>query len=68
MVNVGITAYNIDHLGIKAFLKTTGKQTAKVMVKGPDGNEVKETPEQQQEQHQQEKTNGNEVQKKDEKE
>lgn len=63
MVNVGITAYNFDNLGIKAFLKTAGKQTAKAMVKSPDGNEVKETTEE----HQEEKTNGKEVQKKDEK-
>lgn len=28
-----MTAYNIDNLGIKAILKTTGKETAKVMVK-----------------------------------
>uniref|UniRef100_A0A671WUU1 Spartin a n=1 Tax=Sparus aurata TaxID=8175 RepID=A0A671WUU1_SPAAU len=33
VVNVGVTAYNIDNLGIKAFLKTTGKKTAKAMVK-----------------------------------
>lgn len=33
MVNVGVTAYNIDNLGIKAVLKTAGKQTAKAMVK-----------------------------------
>lgn len=63
MVNVGITAYNFDNLGIKAFLKTTGKQTAKAMVKSKDGNEVKEATEDPQE----EKTNGNEVQKEDEK-
>ncbi|XP_030010213.1 spartin a isoform X2 [Sphaeramia orbicularis] len=37
LVNVGVTAYNIDNLGIKAILKTTGKQTAKELVKKPDG-------------------------------
>lgn len=63
MVNIGVTAYNFDNLGMKAILKTTGKQTAKAMVKSPDENEVKETTEQ----HLLEKTNGNEVQKKDEK-
>lgn len=63
MVNVGVAAYNFDNLGIKAILKATGKQTTKAMVKSPDENEVKETTEQ----HLQEKTNGNEVQKKDEK-
>eukprot|EP00066_Takifugu_rubripes_P030240 XP_011619506.1 PREDICTED: spartin-like [Takifugu rubripes] len=45
VVNVGITAYNIDNLGIKALLKTTGKQTAKAMVKRPEGQEEKERPE-----------------------
>lgn len=35
-----MTAYNIDNLGIKAILKTTGKQTAKAMVKGKDGEKV----------------------------
>lgn len=63
MVNIGVTAYNVDNLGIKAILKTTGKQTAKAMVKRPDGNEVEETTEQ----HQQETTNRNEGQKNDEK-
>lgn len=33
MANIGLTAHNIDNLGIKAFLKTAGKETAKVMVK-----------------------------------
>lgn len=45
MVNVGITAYNMDHLGIKAALKTTGKQTAKAMVQGPEGREEPTRPE-----------------------
>uniref|UniRef100_A0A3Q2Q6F5 Spartin a n=1 Tax=Fundulus heteroclitus TaxID=8078 RepID=A0A3Q2Q6F5_FUNHE len=40
--NIGLTAYNIDNLGIKAFLKTTGKETAKAMV-GESDDEVKET-------------------------
>lgn len=35
-----MTAYNIDNLGVKAFLKTTGKQTAKAMVKGKDGEKA----------------------------
>lgn len=63
MVNVGVAAYNFDNLGLKAMLKTTAKQTAKAMVKRPEESEVKETTEE----HQQERTNGNEVQKKDEK-
>lgn len=37
VANVGLTAYNIDNLGIKAFLKTTGKETAKAMVKRKEG-------------------------------
>lgn len=37
VVNVGVTAYNIDNLGIKAILKTTGKETAKAMVKSKNG-------------------------------
>ncbi|KAM4547219.1 spartin a isoform 1-T3 [Fundulus diaphanus] len=40
--DIGLTAYNIDNLGIKAFLKTTGKETAKAMVRESD-DEVKET-------------------------
>ncbi|XP_065819324.1 spartin a isoform X1 [Labrus bergylta] len=37
VINVGVTAHNIDNLGIKAILKTAGKQTAKAMVKSPGG-------------------------------
>ncbi|KAG7516649.1 hypothetical protein JOB18_037193 [Solea senegalensis] len=37
VINVGVTAYNIDNLGIKAMLKTTGKQTAKAMCKSREG-------------------------------
>ncbi|KAF7652490.1 hypothetical protein LDENG_00095630 [Lucifuga dentata] len=33
VVNVGLTAYNIDNLGLKAILKTAGKETAKSMAK-----------------------------------
>uniref|UniRef100_A0A8C1VMF9 Spartin n=1 Tax=Cyprinus carpio TaxID=7962 RepID=A0A8C1VMF9_CYPCA len=36
-VNVGITAFNVDNLGVKSILKTTGKHTAKAMVN--DGSE-----------------------------
>lgn len=56
-VNVGVTAYNIDNLGIKAILKTAGKQTAKAMVKSPEG-EGEEAPQQEQK----EKTDGKEDQ------
>lgn len=45
VVNVGITAYNVDNLGIKAILKATGKQAAKAVVKSPEGEDVEERPE-----------------------
>ncbi|CAG09018.1 unnamed protein product, partial [Tetraodon nigroviridis] len=31
-INVGITAFNVDNLGIKAVVKRTGKQTAKALL------------------------------------
>ncbi|KAK5600829.1 hypothetical protein CRENBAI_008977 [Crenichthys baileyi] len=31
-INVGITAFNIDNLGIKAMAKRTGKQTAQAIL------------------------------------
>lgn len=31
-INVGITAFNVDNLGIKAVVKRTGKQTAKAIL------------------------------------
>ncbi|XP_070700265.1 spartin a [Pempheris klunzingeri] len=67
VVNIGVTAYNIDNLGVKAIVKTAGKQTAKAMVKNPDGQpaETKEK-EVQKEEHQAE-TNGKEMQKNEEK-
>ncbi|KAI3373731.1 hypothetical protein L3Q82_022314, partial [Scortum barcoo] len=37
VIDVGVTAYNIDNLGIKAILKSTGKKTTKAVVKEPDG-------------------------------
>ncbi|XP_015235535.1 PREDICTED: spartin isoform X1 [Cyprinodon variegatus] len=40
--NIGLTAHNIDNLGLKAFLKTTGKETAKAMFVKPE-DEGKET-------------------------
>ncbi|CAM9329532.1 unnamed protein product [Lampetra planeri] len=36
VVNVGVTAFNIDNLGFKAILGTTGKKAAKVMLKSSD--------------------------------
>lgn len=31
-INVGLTAFNVDNLGIKAVVKRTGKQTAKAIL------------------------------------
>ena len=31
-INVGITAFNVDNLGVKAVVKRTGKQTAKAIL------------------------------------
>jgi len=51
VANVGLTAHNIDNLGMKAFLKTAGKKTAKALFRGHnehptgdggDGGEEKE--------------------------
>ncbi|XP_077403449.1 spartin a isoform X2 [Vanacampus margaritifer] len=39
VTNVGVTAYNVDNLGLKAILKTTGKEMAKGMVKSSKGKE-----------------------------
>lgn len=50
--NVGLTAFNIDNLGIKAILKTFGKQTAKAMVKRKDEQSAEaEAKEEQKEEH-----------------
>lgn len=66
MVNVGVTAYNIDNLGIKAFMKTTGKKTAKAMVKSRSGQAAEgEVKEEKKLEHQAE-TNVKEEQKKEE--
>lgn len=43
VINVGVTAYNIDNLGIKAIMKTTGKEAAKAMVKSKNGKEEEQT-------------------------
>ncbi|GLD46530.1 spartin isoform X1 [Lates japonicus] len=63
-----MTAYNIDNLGIKAILKTTGKATAKVMVKSPDGKSGAAEREEEQTQENQVKTEEKEAQKKEEEE
>lgn len=31
-INVGVTAFNVDNLGVKAVVKRTGKQTAKALL------------------------------------
>ncbi|KAJ0004576.1 hypothetical protein NQD34_010790 [Periophthalmus magnuspinnatus] len=43
VINIGVTAYNIDNLGIKAIMKTAGKTTAKAMVVKKDGKELEWT-------------------------
>ncbi|XP_069001677.1 spartin a isoform X2 [Embiotoca jacksoni] len=42
VTNVGVTAYNIDNLGIKAILKTFGKKTGKAIIKSPEESDGKE--------------------------
>nr|XP_055064064.1 spartin a isoform X1 [Misgurnus anguillicaudatus] len=44
-VNVGVTAFNVDNLGIKGVLKTTGKQTAIAMADNKSGAEKTEKAE-----------------------
>ncbi|XP_061596792.1 spartin-like isoform X2 [Cololabis saira] len=55
VANVGLTAHNIDNLGIKAFLKTAGKKTAKAFFRGHNGQrtESEGTDVQKEEQHEQ---------------
>ncbi|XP_074467054.1 spartin a isoform X1 [Sebastes fasciatus] len=68
VINVGVTAYNIDNLGVKAILKTAAKKTAKAMAKS-SGEQPTETEgkEAQKREHQAE-TDGREKQKKEEEE
>ncbi|XP_040906998.1 spartin a [Toxotes jaculatrix] len=66
--NVGLTAFNIDNLGIKAMLKTAGKSTAKAMVKSSDGQSAETEGKDAQKQEHQAETEKNEVQKKEEEE
>lgn len=68
VANVGVTAYNIDNLGIKAIMKTTGKATAKAMVKSPDGKSGAAEREEEQTQENQVKTEEKKAQKKEEEE
>uniref|UniRef100_A0A3B4UMS4 Spartin n=1 Tax=Seriola dumerili TaxID=41447 RepID=A0A3B4UMS4_SERDU len=58
VANVGVTAHNIDNLGIKAFLKTTGKATAKAMVKGSGGQSAETEGKEAQRQEHQAETEG----------
>ncbi|XP_061595354.1 spartin-like [Cololabis saira] len=59
VANVGLTAHNIDNLGIKAFLKTAGKKTAKAFFRGHNGQrtESEGTDVQKEEQHEQAEEN-----------
>ncbi|MCI4386118.1 hypothetical protein PGIGA_G00058570 [Pangasianodon gigas] len=52
-INVGVTAFNIDNLGIKAMVKKTGKETAQAILKDyrvQDGEETEEQEEKPKEQ------------------
>ncbi|XP_036420863.1 spartin b isoform X2 [Colossoma macropomum] len=46
-INVGVTAFNIDNLGIKAIVKKTGKETAHAILKDYKVQESPETEKQQ---------------------
>ncbi|KAL6098707.1 uncharacterized protein ACO6RY_17790 [Pungitius sinensis] len=63
LINVAVTAHNFDNLGIKAFMKTAGKQTAKVMDKPGEQPAQTEAKEELKREHQAE-TNGKEKLKK----
>lgn len=45
-INVGITAFNVDNLGIKAMVKKTGKETAHAMLKDYGVKDAAETEKQ----------------------
>ncbi|XP_054482514.1 spartin a [Anoplopoma fimbria] len=66
VVNVGVTAYNIDNLGIKAIMKTTGKKTAKALAKTPGEQPAQTEGKEAQKREHQGDTNGKEKQKKKE--
>lgn len=42
-INVGLTAFNVDNLGIKAVVKRTGKQTAQTILEDYKLQEKPET-------------------------
>ncbi|KAM6911585.1 spartin a [Lycodopsis pacificus] len=63
LINVGVAAYNFDNLGIKAFLKTAGKQTAKAMA-GPREQPAQTRGKEAQKRELQAETHGKEKQKK----
>lgn len=69
MANVGVAAYNFDNLGLKAFFKTAGKETAKTMCNSKDGEpaQTEEGKEVQKQKHQA-KTEGKDVRTKEEEE
>nr|XP_033495091.1 spartin a isoform X1 [Epinephelus lanceolatus] len=68
VINVGVTAYNIDNLGLKAILKTAGKKTAKAMVKSPEGQQEKTEGKEAQKRELEAETDGKKKQKKKEEE
>lgn len=48
-INVGVTAFNVDNLGIKAMVKKTGKETAHAILKDYRVQEGAETEKQEEE-------------------
>ncbi|XP_028451801.1 spartin a isoform X1 [Perca flavescens] len=68
MVNVGVTAYNFDNLGILAFLKTVSKKTAKVTMEIPEGQPAQTEGKEAQKRDLQAETNGKVKQNKEEEE
>ncbi|KAM9846882.1 spartin a isoform 2-T2 [Aulostomus maculatus] len=66
VINVGVTAFNIDNLGIKAILKSAGKKTAKAMLKSSEDQSEESEEKKAKKQENQEETVEMEVQKKQE--
>lgn len=54
VINVGVTTINMDNLGIKAILKTTGKKTAKAVIKDHRGQPEREGEEKRKEEEEEE--------------
>lgn len=62
MINIGVTANNIDNAGIKAFFKAAGKKTTKELV--ANSNEEKELQKEEQEDEAKDAQNNKEGEKK----